>query len=353
MADPKERLKAETEGIVLSPQRRSFNTGCQVTQNTSKEEDLEKNNHDKTNRQAERDAEGLNRERNRDIREVHRAERNTYERGIDKDDMPLGFRGEGRRRDGINEYEDRGRRVGSGRIPMNRIDRDRGLSGEEYGTNDRGRNDRLRDAPERSNYDIRDRGGMTERRGMSSIERRDCQREDERDQVNSRSRFNFQRDRDMEESREPRFRRELETNDEYNRNRGRDWNDSKFKEYDQKRERIPFNQQNYAIADRDIRTERRDDRNVDSDRGTQRFKPGFSSEDKFQHGNDSHYSQKYQNSNYGRNFRAGSRYPRRSETEEPEWMSESVQMGELMELRGFDDSPEKENQTSKGKYPNF
>lgn len=36
------------------------------------------------------------------------------------------------------------------------------------------------------------------------------------------------------------------------------------------------------------------------------------------------------------------RYPRRSEEAEPEWMSETVEQGELMELRGFDDSPEQE-----------
>ncbi|ESO97722.1 hypothetical protein LOTGIDRAFT_103815 [Lottia gigantea] len=34
-ADPKERLKEEQDGIVLSPQRRSFGTGCHVTQNSS------------------------------------------------------------------------------------------------------------------------------------------------------------------------------------------------------------------------------------------------------------------------------------------------------------------------------
>ena len=30
--DPKERIKEERDGIVLSPQRRSFGTGCHVTQ---------------------------------------------------------------------------------------------------------------------------------------------------------------------------------------------------------------------------------------------------------------------------------------------------------------------------------
>ena len=290
----------------------------------------------------------MNRERNRDLREGHRGERNAFDRGIDKDDMPMSLRGEGRRRDGVNEYEDRGRRVGSGRIPMNRMDRDRGLGTEEYGS-DRIRNDRLRDTNERNNYDTRDRG-ITDRRGLSSIERRDIGREDDGPH-GARSRFNFQRDRDMEESREPRYRRDTETNDEFNRNRGRDWNDSKFKEYDQKRDRAPVNQQNYPNVDRDLRIERRDDRNNELDRGVQRYKPGFSSEDnRIHYGNDSHFNQKYPNPNYGRNFRAGSRYPRRSETEEPEWMSESVQMGELMELRGFDDSPEKENQQTKGKF---
>ena len=112
-----------------------------------------------------------------------------------------------------------------------------------------------------------------------------------------------------------------------------------------------MNQHNFQITDRDSRIERRDDRNFESDRDTQRYKQGYLADDKFQYGNDSHHSQRYHTSNYGRNIRAGSRYPRRSETEEPEWMSESVQMGELMELRGFDDSPEKESRPSTGKYP--
>lgn len=34
-SDPKERLKEERDGIVLSPQRRSFGTGCHVSQTTS------------------------------------------------------------------------------------------------------------------------------------------------------------------------------------------------------------------------------------------------------------------------------------------------------------------------------
>lgn len=35
MADPRERLKEERDGIVLSPQRRSFGTGCHVSQTSS------------------------------------------------------------------------------------------------------------------------------------------------------------------------------------------------------------------------------------------------------------------------------------------------------------------------------
>jgi len=47
---------------------------------------------------------------------------------------------------------------------------------------------------------------------------------------------------------------------------------------------------------------------------------------------------------YGNGRDHGHRYgQRRSETEEPEWMSESVNQDELMELHGFDDSPEKES----------
>ena len=43
--------------------------------------------------------------------------------------------------------------------------------------------------------------------------------------------------------------------------------------------------------------------------------------------------------------RGGGRYNnRRNEGEEPEWMSETIEQGEMMELRGFDDSPEKERQ---------
>lgn len=44
LADPRERLKAESEGIVLSPQRRSFNSGCQVTQTASKDDAQERGN---------------------------------------------------------------------------------------------------------------------------------------------------------------------------------------------------------------------------------------------------------------------------------------------------------------------
>ena len=34
-SDPKERLKEEQDGIVLSPQRRNFSTGCQVSKTSS------------------------------------------------------------------------------------------------------------------------------------------------------------------------------------------------------------------------------------------------------------------------------------------------------------------------------
>lgn len=49
--------------------------------------------------------------------------------------------------------------------------------------------------------------------------------------------------------------------------------------------------------------------------------------------------------------RGGSRFPRREENE-PEWMSAQVEEGELMELRGFDDSPEKERQPRSEKTTN-
>ena len=34
-SDPKDRLKEEQDGIVLSPQRRNFSTGCQVSKTSS------------------------------------------------------------------------------------------------------------------------------------------------------------------------------------------------------------------------------------------------------------------------------------------------------------------------------
>ncbi len=40
--------------------------------------------------------------------------------------------------------------------------------------------------------------------------------------------------------------------------------------------------------------------------------------------------------------RGGSRFPRRDEEAAPEWMTETIEQGDMMELRGFDDSPEKE-----------
>ena len=193
--DPKERLKSECEGIVLSPQRRSFTTGCQVTQSVVKEDSHERGTHDKGNRQAERDMDGLGRDRNRESRgNDHRNERNMYDRGLEKDDLPLNFR-EGRRRDGANDIEERGRRVGSGRIPPNRIDRDRGMGGEEYGMNERVRIDRMREQNpmDRNSYnnDNRERV-LTERRGMPSNDRREIGRDDNRDQNNSRTRFIFE-----------------------------------------------------------------------------------------------------------------------------------------------------------------
>ena len=347
-------MKSECEGIVLSPQRRSFTTGCQVAQTAAKEDNQEKQNHDKGNRQNEREVDGLARDRNRDSRgNDHRSERSLYDRGIEKEELPLSFR-EGRRRDGVtlgNDIEDRGRRVGSGRIITNRADRERGLSGDDHGLNDRARNDRTREQYpiDRNMYENREKA-LAERRGIPPIDRREIGRDDGRDMQNNRSRFGFQRERDHEDPRE-RLRRDIEPNDaEYDRARGRDvrgdWNDVKIKEYEQRRERIPANQQNYQGMDRQYsRNEKREEHRFEPER-EQRF-------NKFQQSEDRNYQQKFQepkfqgfedskNFGYGRRDRGG-RYPRRSETEEPEWMSESVQMGgELMELRGFDDSPEKE-----------
>ena len=340
-------MKSECEGIVLSPQRRSFTTGCQVAQSSAKEDNQEKQNHDKGNRQNEREVDGLVRDRNRDSRgNDHRSERSMYDRGLEKEELPLNFR-EGRRRDGVNDIEDRGRRVGSGRIITNRTERERGLSGDDHGINDRARNDRTREQNpmDRNMYENRDKV-LAERRGIPSMDRREIGRDDGRDMQNNRSRFPFQRERDHEDPRE-RLRRDNEPNDaEYDRVRGRDvrgdWNDLKINE--QRRERIPANQQNYQGMDRQhSRNEKREEHTFEPER-EQRF-------NKFQYSDDRNYNPRFQGYGYGRRDRGG-RYPRRSETEEPEWMSESVQMGELMELRGFDDSPEKEafTHSSVGEY---
>lgn len=287
------------------------------------------------------------------------------DRVLDKEDLPIGLR-EGRRRDGASDTDERGRRVGSGRIPTNRGDRERGLSGEDYGINERARNERMRDHnPLDRNIlgDNRDRG-VADRRGGVLSDRREMGREDGRDLLNNgRSRFGFARDRDLDGPRE-RLRRDIDQNDvEFDRVRARDlrggdWSDQKTKEYESKRERIPSNHNNYQALDRQhTRNERRDERNLELDRGEQRCKSGFpSSEDtiKASQGGEGSYNQRYSGFGYGRRGRGWSRFQqRRLETEEPEWMSESVQMGELMELRGFDDSPEKEvfsKSSSVGKY---
>ena len=357
----------------MSPQRRSFTTGCQVTQTTEKDDVQERGNQDKGRRQTEREVDGV-RDRNRESREADndvsfkeliargeatRRQRSMHDRGLEKEDLSLNFR-DPRRRDGAN---DEARRVGSGRIPTNRIDRDRGLDGEDYGINDRTRNDRYREQHqlERNNFnDNRDRAG-TDRRGMAPNDRRDYGREDNRDiSNNGRPRFNFQRERDHDDPRE-RLSRNTELNDvAFDRSRVRDirgdWNDPKLKEYEQKRERVVNNQHSQQAIDRpNARFEKREERNLETDKGDQRFKANLQSnlqtnwqfaDDNMKQDTGSYYNQRYQGSGYGRKDRGGSRYPRRSETEEPEWMSESVQMGELMELHGFDDSPDKESSSN-------
>ena len=274
-----------------------------------------------------------------------------YDIGVaEKEELHLGLR-DVRRRDGVNDTDERGRRVGSGRIITNRTDRERGLSGDDHGIIDRTRADRMREQNpmNRNIYESRDRD-LTERRGMPPMDRRDIGRDDGRD-IQNRTRFGFQRERDIDNPRD-RIRRDVEPNDpEYDRARGRDlrggdWNDLKTNEFEQRRERIPNSQQSYQGMDRHhTRNDKREDRVIEPER-EQRF-------NKFQYTDQGNYNQRFQNSGYGRRDRGGGRYPRRSETEEPEWMSESVQMGELMELRGFDDSPEKEvysHSSSLGNY---
>lgn len=311
----------------------------------------------------ERDSDSVARDRIRDSRgNDHRSERNLYDRGSDKDDVPLSLR-EGRRRDGINEIEERNRRVGSGRIVTSRLDRDRGLGSDDYGNNDRIRNDRIRDQNpiDRNNFpDNRDRN-QVERKSITSFDRRELGREDARDlQGNGRNRFGFQRERELDDPKD-RLRRDEPNDSEFDRNRGRDirggeWNDPKLKEYELKRERYPNNQYGYQCNDRpNARNDRRDDRHFEGDRGDQRFKNTYHTPDEPpKQVTDGYYNQRYQQYGYGRKDRGGSRYSRRSETEEPEWMSESVTMGgELMELHGFDDSPEKDivpNPSSTSKY---
>ena len=353
LGDPKERLKSESEGIVLSPQRRSFNSGCQVTLTTKNEGGLqERGTNDKgSNRSMDRDFEGTARDRNRDARTDHRGERN------DKDDYRISRREGGDTDDGCRGGRPRG--VGSGRI-LNRSDRERG---DDYSSsNDRGaRNERISILDQGHNNlldrnDFRDRtaGGMQDtRRGMppggERFDRRDG-REDSRDlgTQGNNSRFPFRGERNLDGPRE-RLRREIEQADQdfergqrTGRGVGDSWHNQNIKELELRRERNAGNhpggqggyERNYSS-----KNERRDGRNFESERSDQGGRLDFQPSDQGGGGG-------YQHHGYGgsrRDQRGGSRFGhRRSETEEPEWMSESIEMGDMMELRGFDDSPEKD-----------
>ena len=358
---------------MLSPQRRSFNSGCQVTQTAAKDEVNERASHDKGSRTAERerDSDGPARDRTREQRgNDHRGERSLHDRALDKEDLSVGPR-EGRRRDGATDLDERGRRVGSGRI-MTRGDRERGVIGDEFCNNDRMRNERPREQNtiDRTMHgDYRDRA-IQERRSLipeDRFDRREIGREDGREIGSSRPRFAFRGEREREfDGPRDRLRRDIEQTDaEFERVRGRDsrggdWHEQKVNEHDGRNDRISANQINSQGVERHQNRNERKERNLEYEKEEQRYKRDYQFANdgvKSYHQdtqNGAGYQQRYQGGGYGRRDRGGSRFHhRRSETEEPEWMSESVQMGELMELRGFDDSPEKDvfpHASSVGKY---
>ena len=208
----------ETEGIVLSPQRRSFTAGCLVSkESTTKDSDQPTNSISGTHS-------GIK------LENLPTAGSKT-----ERDPASLSLR--------PDTISNSSRRVGSGRI----------LSREPRGPTD---------------YDHDQRGGDSRDRGFN-----------QRDEGSSSDRYGFGRNRDRD------------------RDRNRDW-------YDRGGDFEPPN-----------RGDRSGDRGRGSrtDRGTSR-----------------------KNEPRGR---GGGRYAR---DVEPEWMSAPVNQDETFELKGFDDSPEKE-----------
>ncbi|XP_076472828.1 uncharacterized protein LOC143302173 isoform X2 [Babylonia areolata] len=172
-SDPRERVKEEQDGIVLSPQRRNFSTGCQVSKTSSgmggggslyRQSSLndykERDDRDRDRRDQRRIGSGriqIDRDQGRDReREYHRFDRDDRDRG-DRD-RDRGDRD--RDRDRMDRDLDRDR---------NRMDRDR----DRRYINDR--SDRFR----RDNRDFGDK--MAERRDRDFRDRdRDRDRDDRR-----------------------------------------------------------------------------------------------------------------------------------------------------------------------------
>ena len=224
--DIKDRLfMSETEGIVLSPQRRSFITGCQVSKDPPKEPESLSGNSSNA---------GTGSKSSSQDRGDHRGGDRCGDRG--------GSDGSSLRPDSMSNSGSR--RVGSGRIrPSASASEDYDVSGSSRGEGPRGGRG--------SNYG--DRGDTA-----------------------SESRYGFNRDRDRGER----------VSD-----RDRGW------------------------YDRDYDKGGRGGRNMTSSRPGQ---PPDSRKDR------------------------GHRGSRRNE--EPEWMSAPINQDDMMELKGFDDSPEKETQ---------
>ncbi|KAK7087352.1 eukaryotic translation initiation factor 4E transporter-like isoform X2 [Littorina saxatilis] len=165
-SDPKERLKEDQDGIVLSPQRRNFSTGCQVSKTSA---------------------------------------------------SVMGGGGGGPsifRQSSINDYKDRDdrdrdrrdqRRIGSGRI---QIDRDQGRDRERdyhrYERDDRDRGERDRGDRDRDRAD-RDRERGERDRDRDRVDRERVDRDLERDR--DRNRMDRDRDRHYVVERSDRFRR--------------------------------------------------------------------------------------------------------------------------------------------------
>ena len=233
---------AETEGIVLSPQRRSFTAGCLVSkESTIKDSDREPIN---------------------SISGTHsgiKLENLPSSKSMEREPASLSLR--------PDPISNQSRRVGSGRI-LSREPRGPG----DYDHDQRGGDSRDRDRVDRD----RDRGGFNE---------------------SSSDRYGFGRNRDRD------------------RDRNRDWNDR----YDRGGGDFdgPPNRGDRS-GDRGGRGGSRNDRGTSRNKNEPRGRGGG----------------QHRDARYARDVA-------------PEWMSEPVNQDETFDLRGFDDSPEKEVEKKK------